>query len=57
MAQERYITRAAVPRLTGAVNQDLRLMNEFLVRMVAELENRLEVAEKKLRALEKKTKE
>ena len=53
MAQERYINRTAVPRLTGAVNQDLRLMNEYLVKMVAELENRLEVAEKKIRALEK----
>lgn len=57
MAQERYIVPQAVPRPTGSVSLDMQAMNRYLVNMVGELMNRLETAEKKLRALEKKTKE
>ena len=54
MAQERYIVPQAVPRLTGNTRTDLEIMNRYLWSMVAELQTRLETAERKIRALEKR---
>lgn len=54
MAQERFIIPQAVPRGTGNTKTDLEVMNRYLVSMVAELQHRLENAEKRIRKMEKK---